>query len=95
MASDLITNQDIRARLNGLDLSLQLPADDTVMSAFVDEADAYIREGWGPHPTDETSADYLTRRAALVMLVNNRFRGNYTVEAMVRACANIEYRGIE
>lgn len=86
-------NEEIRAMLNGLNLNLSIAANDAIMDNFVDEADAYITSGWGPHPTDAADADYKARRAALVLLVGNRMRGITDLDARIEATAFIGYQG--
>ena len=93
MASTLLTNtQQLRDALNGLDATLALPSDSQVVEDRIDEMDAYIISGWGPHPTDTASAQFLLRRQALIMLVGDWFAGRRGLDYKLMACAAIEWR---
>ena len=90
MPSRLADRDDIRKALNGLSIEIDASANET-FDDRIDEADAYIIDGWGAHPADEASADFLARRRALILMLGNWFTGDFSAIAQARACANIRF----
>lgn len=92
MASDLISASDLRTALNGLPYVNTSGADAAALEARIDEADAYMRQGWGPHPTVAANPDeFAIRRRALIDLIRNYYEGKTEARDRARAMAFVGY----
>lgn len=93
MASDLITAEALLDAVNGADSDIRISADAAMLEARIDEMDAYIVRGWGPHPTLATDAgEFYMRRQCLILLVVAWLRGDYSAAARAEATSRIRYR---
>ena len=91
----LATAEQVRTALNGLNRKATI-GDSADVESRIAEEDAYIRIGWGEHPTEAADPkEFYARRQALIRLVGLWFSGNASPIARAQATAFITYRESE